>query len=147
MFQFEPDSDSNYITIYDVNDDENSTMITNLTGPDVGPYVNMRIWPSGFSRWQKKIISSSSNNMWIEFKAAGVSKYVIFSASIQYSPLPSKECEKGLDMTRKIIQSPNYPDLYYNNLSCKWLITVSHGLHLTLKFTIFDVSFFKYIVI
>ena len=62
-----------------------------------------------------------------------------FSASIHYSPLPSKECEIGLDMTKKTIQSPNYPDSYGNNISCKWLISVPHGLHLTLKFLQFDV--------
>ena len=65
-----------------------------------------------------------------------------FSASIHYSPLPSKECEIGLDMTKKTIQSPNYPDSYVNNLSCKWLISVAHGSHIILKFLEFDVRYF-----
>ena len=92
------------------------------------------------SHWQKKkIISSTSNKILVEFRSDDANELDGFSAFINYSPLPSKECEKGLDMTMKTIQSPNYPDLYDNNLSCKWLISVPHGSHITLKFLHFDV--------
>ena len=64
-----------------------------------------------------------------------------FSASINYTPLPMKKCQKGLDMTMKTIQSPNFPDSYDNNLVCKWLISVPHRSHITLKFLDFDVRF------
>ena len=114
-------------------------MIASLTGPDFGPQ-SYDSW-SRSSRWQKKIISSTNNKILVEFRSDDVLEDIGFSASIHYSPLASKECEKGLDMTMKTIQSPNYPDSYDNNLSCKWLISVPHGSHITLKFLQFDVSF------
>ena len=77
--------------------------------------------------------------MLVEFKSDAFQEAPGFSASIHYSPLTSKECDEGLNMTMKTIQSPNYPYLYKNDLSCKWLITVSHGSHITLKFLQFDV--------
>ena len=125
-----------YITIYDVTDYGN-IVIASLTNTYFGP---QSYHPQG--RWQKKIISSTSNNMLVEFRG---DEYfhrheIGFSTSIHYSPLPNEQCEKGLDMTIKTIQSPNYPDSYDNNLSCKWLISVPHGSHITLKFLQFDVS-------
>ena len=129
-----------YITIYDVTDYGN-IVIASLTNTYFGP---QSYHPQG--RWQKKIISSTSNKMLVEFRSDDIiirKLYDIgFSASIHYSPLPSKACEKGLDKTMKTIQSPNYPNSYDNNLACKWLISVPHGSHITLKFLQFDVSFF-----
>ena len=112
-------------------------MIASLTALDEGP---QSYW--SYSRWQTKIISSTSNKMLVEFRSDDIYEWDGFSASIHYSPLPRKECEVGLDMTKKIIQSPNYPDSYGNNLSCKWLISVPHGSHITLKFLQLDVGFF-----
>ena len=111
-------------------------MIASLTGLDEGP---QSYWP--YSYWQKKIISSTSNKMLVEFRSDDVDEYYGFSASIHYSPLPSKECENGLDITKKTIQSPNYPDSYNSNLSCKWLISVPHGSYITLRFLQLDVGF------
>ena len=130
--QFHPDLDDDYIRIYDVNDDGTSTMIASLTGPQ-------SIWQYG--DWQKKIISSTNKNMLVEFISNGVWEFTGFSVFIHYSPLPSKECEKGLDMITKTIQSPNYPDLYNNNLDCKWLISAPYGSHIILEFLQFDVRF------
>ena len=120
-------------------DDGLSTVIASLTGSDFGPISSE--WPYEHSRWQKKIISSTSNKILVEFRSDDANELDGFSAFINYSPLPSKECEKGLDMTMKTIQSPNYPNSYNNNLSCKWLISVPHGSHMTLKFLEFDVRF------
>ena len=93
-----------------------------------------------YSYWQKKIVSSTSNKMMVEFKTNDDdNEFIGFSTFIHYSQLPSKECKMGLDMIKKTIQSPNYPDLYRNNLACKWLISVPHGSHITLKFLEFDV--------
>ena len=136
LWQFHSRIPGDYITIYDVTDYGN-IVIASLTNTDFGP---QSYHPQG--RWQKKIISSTSNNMLVEFRG---DEYfhrheIGFSTSIHYSPLPSEQCEKGLDMTMKTIQSPNYPDSYDNNLSCKWLISVPHGSHITLKFLQFDVS-------
>ena len=80
--------------------------------------------------------------MIVIFRADHFTEEIGFSASIHYSPMPSKECETGLDVTEKRIQSPNYPLLYNNNIKCKWLITVPFGLHITLKFLEIAVRFF-----
>ena len=115
-------------------------MIDSLTDLDFGPISSES--PYKYSHWQKKIISSTSNKMLVEFRSDDFAEWHGFSAFIHYSPLPSKDCEVGLDMTKKTIQSPNYPDSYDNNLSCKWLISVPHGSHITLKFLQLDVGFF-----
>ena len=112
-------------------------MIASLTGPDSGPISLYKR-----SHWHKKIISSTSNKMLVEFRSDDVDEMDGFSASIHYSKLPIKECEAGLYMTKKTIQSPNYPDSYDNNLVCKWLISVPHGSHIALKFLQLDVGFF-----
>ena len=120
-------------------------MIASLNSPDIGPKT---YWP--YSHWQKKIISSTSNKMLVEFRSDDIREFDFdifdlefngFSASIHYLPLPSKQCEMGLNMIMKTIQSPNYPNWYDNNLACKWLISVPHGSHITLIFTTFDVRF------
>ena len=97
--------------------------------------------PYYYSPWHKKTISSTSNKMLVEFRSDDVWQSIGFSASIHYSPLPSIECECGLDMTMKTIQSPNYPNSYDNNLSCKWLISVPHGSYIILEFLQLDVGF------
>ena len=79
--------------------------------------------------------------MLIEFRSGCYDCSGDFSASIHFSPLHSKECDKGLDMSMKKVQSPNYPDSYGNNLFCKWLISVPYGSHITLHFLQFDVKF------
>ena len=114
-------------------------MIVSLTGPDYGP-ISYNTFHDN-SRWQKKIISSTSNKMLVEFRSDDFGEWDGFAAFIHFSPLPSKQCENGLDLTTKTIQSPNYPDLYNNNLVCKWLISVSDRSHITLKFLLFDVRF------
>ena len=114
-------------------------MLTNLTGSDLGPISTK--YPYYYSHWHKKIISSTNNKMLVEFRSDDVNEGNGFSAFIHYSPLPINECENGLDMTNKIIQSPNHPDSYNNNLICKWLISVPHGSHITLSFSQFDVRF------
>ena len=137
-------SHGDYVTIYDLTDDGKSTVIDSLTSLDVGPIsytgpISFE-YPYYYSRWEKKIISSKSNKILVEFRSDDISQWYGFSTSIQYSPLPSKECEGGLDMTMKTIQSPNYPDSYDNNLSCKWLISVPHGSHITLRLLQLDVG-------
>ena len=118
-------------------------MVASLTGPDTGPQSSEYLYYQLNSQWHKKIISSTSNKMLVEFRSDEDDR---FSASIHYSPLPSKECEIGLDMTKKTIQSPNYPDSYDNNLVCKWLISVCHGSHITLKYLQLDVGFYGILV-
>ena len=132
-----------YIVLYDITEDGKSTAIDSLTEFDFGPLRDYYFYKQSY--WQKKIISSTSNKMLVVFRSDDLDQtfeeYIGFSASMHYSPLPSKECEAGLDMTKKTIQSPKYPNSYDNNLACKWLISVPHGSHITLKFLEFDVRF------
>ena len=115
--------------------DGNSTLISRLTGPDLGPKSL-----HGFSNWDKKIISSSSNQMLVEFRSDDIQEWAGFSASIHFTQLQSQMCESWLDMDNKTLMSPNYPNSHDNNISCNWLITVRHGFHIELKFHKFDVS-------
>ena len=80
--------------------------------------------------------------MLVEFRSDNVNELYGFSASIHYSSLPSKQCVNGLNMNKKTIQSPNYPDSYDNNLTCKWLISVPYSSDITLKFLQLDVGLF-----
>ena len=80
---------------------------------------------------------SGNANHWFDYAHGG------FVAFIHYSPLPSEQCENGLNMNMKTIQSPKYPDSYDHNLVCKWLISVPHGSHITLKFVLLDVGFYS----
>ena len=138
--------DGDYIAIYDITVDGKSVVISNLTGPDNGPLQGPLLYYNT-SRWHKKIISSTSNKMLVEFRSYEVDGILdalsdSFSAFIHYSPLPSEQCENGLNMNMRTIQSPKYPESYDNNLTCKWLISVPHGFHITLKFLQLDVGFF-----
>ena len=137
LLQFNPNLDGDYIAIYDVEDDGKYNLISNLTGPDVGP-KNLNY----YSNWDKKIISSSSNKMMVEFKTDYTFEFSGFSASIDYLAMPNHQCVPWLDMNDKTIKSPNYPTSYDNNILCKWLITVQHGFHIILDFQDFDVRIF-----
>ena len=102
-------------------------MVTHLTGPDKGPKSE-----SAVSNWDKKIISSSTNKMHIEFKSDDTLEYKGFSANIYFTPIPNKECESWLDMNKRTFKSPNYPQTYHISMKCSWLITVDHDYHITL---------------
>ena len=165
MWQLWHYNDGDYITIYDITNDGKSTVIAILTGADNGPLDYdkcFNYWYGNndnpdhtddhrcYSSWKKKIISSTSNKMLVELRTDDVGKchssstctvWNGFSASIHYSLLPSKKCEKALDIAMKTIQSPNYPDLYDNNLVCKWLISVPHSSHIALEFLQFHVRY------
>ena len=136
LWQFPRFGDS--ITIYDITDDGKSTLIASLNKPDEGPQSY-----DSYSYWKKKIISSTSNKMLVEFRSDDAFELDGFSTSIHYSPLPSRECQKGLDMTKKTIQSPKYSDSYDKNMVCKWLISVPYDSHITLKFLQLDVGFYS----
>ena len=109
-------------------------MLAYLTGSDEGPKSE-----SIFSNWNKKIISSTTNKMIIEFKSDDlILKFNKgFSASIYFTPVHIKNCESWLDMNKRIFKSPNYPQTYYNSMKCSWLITVDPDYHITLDF--FDI--------
>ena len=99
-----------------------------MTGSDIGPkfkYVQ--------SNWDKKSISIPTNQMNIEFNSDDFSESKGFSANIYFTPVPSKECESWLDMSKNIFKSPNYPKTYHYSTKCSWLITVDHDYHITLN--------------
>ena len=79
--------------------------------------------------------------MLVEFRSDEEYVYKGFSATIQFTELHnSQKCDSWLDMKKKTLLSPNYPQIYDKNISCTWLITVRHGLHITLDLIEFDVS-------
>ena len=109
-------------------------MVAHLTGPDAGPkYVDTT------SNWNKKIISSSTNKMNIEFKSDDAVENKGFSANIYFTPFPNKECESWLDMNKKIFKSINYPQAHNDSIKCSWLIKVDHDYHITLDISEFNV--------
>ena len=122
------------MSIYDTDLDGKSKLISTLSGPDSGPKSQ-----SALSNWEKKVISSRSNEMSIEFKSDGAFEYTGFSINIQFTVLQNQECESWLDMKEKTLQSPNYPNSYDSKFSCYWLITVQYGFHITIKFLELDV--------
>ena len=105
-------------------------MISRLSGTDSGPTGN----------WEKKVISSSSNKMLVEFKSDMRHEDSGFATSIQFIQSQSQECKSLLNMTSKTLQSSNYPNSHDNNISCNWLITVKEDFHIILQFLEFDVS-------
>ena len=128
-------ADGDFILIYDVSFDGNLTLISRLSGPDRGPGAP-GVNPG---TWDKKVISSSSNNMIIEFKSDNDVELNGFAASILFTQKQKLICEAWMDMKYTTIQSPNYPDSYNNNILWECLITVQHGYHITLNFNQFDV--------
>ena len=119
-----------FILIFDEN-----MLIKKLTGPDIGPRSQ-----NAFGAWDKKIISSSSKMM-IEFWSDVFHESSGFSAIIQFTPQSQSQiCELSLDMNKKTLLSPNYPNSYNNTESCYWLITIRHGFYIELKFQEFEVK-------
>ena len=130
-FQFNANYAGEFILIYD----ENSTLISRLTSSDDGPKLNITQ-----SNWDKKIISSTSNKVLIEFRSDDKVQHAGFLASIQFTQQQS-ECESWLDMKQRNLSSPNYPNIYNNITSCEWLIIVTQGHYIELKFQEFNVSY------
>ena len=137
MFQqFLSNYAGDYISIKDIDHDGNEFLVAYLTGSDTGP-KNKSI----FSNWRKKIISSSRNQMNIEFISDDYMEYKGFSANIYFTPIPNKDCESWLDMNKKTFKSPNYPQTHDYSIKCSWLITVDHDYHITLDVSEFHVSY------
>ena len=89
-------SNGDYIVIYDTDSKGNPKMLAYLNGLDIGPksqFMN--------SNWEKKIISSSANQMMIEFRSDDFLEWGGFSASINYYPIQSNECQSWLNMSKK----------------------------------------------
>ena len=136
----QPNFDGDFITIYDIDLDGNTKLISRLSGPDAGPKSQY-----SYSNWEKKIISSSSNEMIIEFKSDDILESTGFSLSIQFTPFQNDMCQSCLDIKQKILKSPNYPKSYGNNVTCYWIITAQHGYHITLELQDFNVKYFEFI--
>ena len=79
--------------------------------------------------------------MSIEFRSDDILKNKGFSANIYFTPFPNKECESWLNMQKKTLKSPNYPQTYDHSLKCSWLISVDHDYHLTLDVREFQVRY------
>ena len=132
--------DGDLITIYDIDLDGNTTLISRLSGSDAGPKSQY-----SYSNWEKKIISSSSSKMRVEFKSDEIVEHTGFFLSIQFTPFQNDMCQSCLDMEQKTLKSPNYPKSYGNNVTCYWIITAQHGYHITLELQDFNVKYFEFI--
>ena len=108
-----------------------------MSGPDDGPKSK-----GDTSNWEKKIISSSSNKMMVEFKSDDTLQYTGFSMSIQFTPFQNDLCESCLDKEQKTLKSPHYPKSYGNNVTCNWIITAHHKFHITLVLQELNVKYF-----
>ena len=89
--QFSVWDDRDYVTIYDIKEDGNSIAIANLNGLE---FKSFTVEGPEY-HWKKKIVSSSSNRMLVEFKSDEASQEIGFSASIHYSALPSQKCDSS----------------------------------------------------
>ena len=135
--QFNYNFDGDFITIYDIYHDGNIKLISRLSGPDAGPTSQFP-----YSNWEKKVISSSSNQMMINFESDDTLEYTGFSLSIQFTSFQNDMCQSCLDMKQKTLKSPNYPKSYGNNITCYWIITAQDGLHIMLELQEFNVNYF-----
>ena len=131
-------SDGNHISIKEIDSNGNQKLVSYLTGLDRGPRSEFN---SIASNWDKKFISISTNRMSIDFKSDDIGKNIGFSAIIYFTPIPNKECDSWLDMSKKIFKSPNYPQTYHNNKKRSWLMTVDPDYHITLNFIEFYVRY------
>ena len=112
-------------------------MISRLSGPDLGPKSKR----TG-SNWEKKVISSSSNKMIVEFKSDDIIESAGFSLSILFTPFQNDMCQSCLDMEQKTLKSPNYPKSSGKNVTCNWIITAEPGLHIKLELQELNVKYF-----
>ena len=138
--QFPVNFDGDLITIYDIDLDGNTTLISRLSVSDTGPKSQY-----SYSNWEKKIISSSSSKMRVEFKSDEFVEWTGFFLSIHFTPFQNDMCQSCLDMEQKTLKSPNYPKSYGNNVTCHWMITAQHGNHITLELQDFNVKYFEFI--
>ena len=122
------------ISIYNI--DTDPILIVRLSGPDVGPQLQHKK-----SYWNEKVISSSSNNMMVEFKSDANENMARFSASLHFTSLQNEKCPSWMDMNNRLLLSPSYPNSYGNNIFCNRLITVLPNFHIKLDFLEFEVSF------
>ena len=137
--QFNYHYDGDFITIYDIYLDGNTKLISRLSGPDSGPKLQYT-----YSNWEKKVISGSSNKMIVEFKSDDIVEHTGFSLNIEFTPFQNDMCQSCLDMEQKTLKSPNYPKSYGSNVTCNWIITAQHGLHIKLELQEFNVKYFVF---
>ena len=64
-----------------------------------------------------------------------------FSATIHFTLSQNQKCESWMDNNNGMLESPNYPNSYGNDIFCNHLITVQPGFHITLDFHEFEVRF------
>ena len=123
------------MSIQEIDSNGKQTLVAHLTGVDDGPKSVDKT-----SNWDKKIISISTM-MIVEFISDDILELKGFSANIYFTPFPNKECESWLDMNKKTLKSPNYPQTDDHSIKCSWLISVDHDYHLTLDVREFHVRY------
>ncbi|KAE8596094.1 hypothetical protein XENTR_v10015965 [Xenopus tropicalis] len=93
------------------------------TAPLIGRYCNTTIPPP---------ISSSSNALWIKFKSDASVTRSSFKAFYQVA------CG-GFLTGAGVIHTPHYPDAYFRERTCEWIITQPEGEVVSLTFNSFDI--------
>ncbi|XP_053323004.1 cubilin [Spea bombifrons] len=94
------------------------------TAPLVGKYCNSTILPS---------ITSSSNTLWVKFKSDASATSSSFRAFYQTA------CG-GMLSGEGTILTPHYPNAYFRERTCEWIITQPEGEVVLLNFNSFDIS-------
>ena len=134
--QFNEHYDGDSISIYNIDTTDGSRkLIARLSGPDKGPQSKYE-----HSNWAEKFISTSSNIMEVEFESDAGIEFKGFSATIHFNEFQNKRCESWMDQNKQTLESPNYPNLYGNDIFCTYLITVQPNFHIRLSFEEFDVG-------
>ena len=85
-----------------------------------------------------KSISTSGRKMYLEFRRESIYKQqkAEVLALIKYNKF-MPECQTWLDLTNKVLKSPNE---YGYNFNCNWLLSYEIGSYIILRITHIDVS-------
>ena len=69
-----------------------------------------------------------------------LSKFTFLEAIFVLIPFIGDSCQYWMDLENQRLSSPYYPEDYFGNADCEWLITAPEGNIITLEFDHFDVS-------
>ena len=80
---------------------------------------------------------SSKNIILAQFVSNNTSDDQVLNWKIDYHPF----CEEWIDMKNGYLKSPNHPEPYDNNVTCKWGIISVKDQYVLLNFVAFEVSY------
>ncbi|XP_065321720.1 bone morphogenetic protein 1-like isoform X1 [Gordionus sp. m RMFG-2023] len=81
------------------------------------------------------IITSSSNNLWVEYKSNSPNQENLgFLANYEIF------CGGDIRSDFGYLRSPNFPDDYFPNKDCIWILTVEEGYQVAITFQTFEIE-------